>query len=357
MEDRSERTLLAGIGAVDAYGVAALDAFGAVTSWNTGASLLTGYTARDALAGRFRDLVADQPEELTPSDLQSLADSGGETGIWLRRADGSRFWSMIAAAPVHAADGTLDAFLVMFHDASALKAEALAQQAEELARSNADLEQFAYVASHDLQEPLRMVASYTQLLARRYRDRLDDDADEFIGYAVDGVTRMQALINDLLAYSRVGSRAELVEPVELEEVLAPVLERPRPAIEETGATVTHDPLPAVTGDAVQLGQLLQNLMANAIKFRGEEPPRVHVSAERGDDVWVVLGADNGIGISPEHAGAHLRHLPAAAQPGRLPGNGDRAGDLQEDRGAARRPHLGGAGAGGGSDFYFTLPEG
>jgi light-regulated signal transduction histidine kinase (bacteriophytochrome) len=178
--------------------------------------------------------------------------------------------------------------------------EALARQAEELARSNAELEQFAYVASHDLQEPLRMVASYTQLLARRYRGRLDQDADEFIGYAVDGVTRMQALINDLLAYSRVGTRGVATEPVDAEAVLRRVLSTLGPAMEEAGAALSHDPLPSVTADAVQLGQLFQNLIGNAVKFRGAEAPRVHVGAARGEGEWVFSVRDNGIGIAPEY---------------------------------------------------------
>jgi PAS domain S-box-containing protein len=156
--------------------------------------------------------------------------------------------------------------------------EALAQKAEELARSNAELQQFAYVASHDLQEPLRMVASYTQLLARRYKGRLDSDADEFIAYAVDGVTRMQELIHSLLTYSRVGTRGKDLEPTDCEAVLDRTLANLKMTIEESGADVTHDALPTVMADDVQLGQLFQNLIGNAIKFRNQEPLHVHVSA-------------------------------------------------------------------------------
>ncbi|MFL5351401.1 ATP-binding protein [Archangium sp.] len=176
----------------------------------------------------------------------------------------------------------------------------LAQRAQELARSNADLEQFAYVASHDLQEPLRMVASYVQLLSRRYKGKLDADADEFIRYAVDGATRMQALINDLLAYSRVGTRGKELVPMPLEKSLERALSHLRLAIEESGAQVKVEPLPWVKGDEPQLAQLLQNLVGNALKFRGERPPLIRVSATREDDTVTVAVEDNGIGIEPQY---------------------------------------------------------
>jgi light-regulated signal transduction histidine kinase (bacteriophytochrome) len=175
----------------------------------------------------------------------------------------------------------------------------LARYTAELARSNAELEQFAYVASHDLQEPLRMVASFTQLLARRYRGQLDKDADEFIGFAVDGATRMQSLINDLLAYSRVGTRGKPFAPTDCGAVLKMALDNLARSVEESGAVITHDPLPTVTGDEVQLTQLFQNLIANAIKFRGRETPRIHVSAEKQGPQWIFAVRDNGIGIAPE----------------------------------------------------------
>lgn len=178
----------------------------------------------------------------------------------------------------------------------------LAERMKDLARSNSELQQFAYVASHDLQEPLRMVASFTQLLGRRYKEKLDDDARDFINYAVDGATRMQTLITDLLSYSRVGTQGKPLESTRCDEVLDRVLNNSlRLAIKESGVTITRDRLPTVLADPLQLGQLFQNLIANAIKFRGKGSPSVHVSAERRGGDWEIAVRDNGIGISQEHA--------------------------------------------------------
>jgi light-regulated signal transduction histidine kinase (bacteriophytochrome) len=178
-------------------------------------------------------------------------------------------------------------------------AEDLKKAAEELARSNKELEQFAYIASHDLQEPLRMVSSYTELLARRYKDKLDTTAMEFIGYAVDGARRMSTLINDLLAYSRVNTRQKPTELVDCEEIFRSTLDNLKIVIRETKASVTADALPTVMGDPTQLQQLFQNLVGNAIKFHGEDSPRVRVSASRRAGVWLFSVKDNGIGIAQE----------------------------------------------------------
>ena len=177
----------------------------------------------------------------------------------------------------------------------------LRANAEDLERSNSELEQFAYVASHDLQEPLRMVASYCQLLQRRYQDQLDEDANEFIGFAVDGANRMQRLINDLLAYSRVGTRGKPLEPTDLNQVFEQTLLNLRVAVEESGAKVTADPLPTLPVDPTQFAQLFQNLIGNAIKFRAESAPEVHVGARQADGNWVFSVSDNGIGIDPQYA--------------------------------------------------------
>ncbi len=175
----------------------------------------------------------------------------------------------------------------------------LAVKAEELARSNADLEQFAYIASHDLQEPLRMVAAYTQLIAERYRGKLDDKADKYIAYACEGALRMQTLIQDLLAYSRVGRQGAKLVPVSCEAAMAEVLIILGPAIRESGAIVTCSPLPTVLTEASQMTQVFQNFVGNAIKFHGELPPKISVRAERAGDDWLFSVSDNGIGIPPE----------------------------------------------------------
>lgn len=174
------------------------------------------------------------------------------------------------------------------------------QAEEELRRSNADLEQFAYVASHDLQEPLRMVASYVQLLAKRYQGKLDADANEFIGYALDGAMRMQRLISDLLAYARVGTRGTPHVPTDPAEALAHALASLEVTIAESGATVTHDPMPLVLADPRQLEMMLLNLVGNGIKFHGPTPPRVHVSAKRTPEGIHFTVRDNGIGIDPKY---------------------------------------------------------
>lgn len=177
----------------------------------------------------------------------------------------------------------------------------VAQRTLQLEQSNRQLEQFAYVASHDLQEPLRMVSGYLQLIDRRYRDQLDTDGREFMQFAVDGASRMQQLIRDLLSYSRIETKGRPFALVDLAATLAQTLTNLQVLIDESQAVITHDPLPALMGDTTQLGQLLQNLLANAIKFRGKAPPRIHLRVEPADDEWRFAVQDNGIGFEPQYA--------------------------------------------------------
>ena len=229
----------------------------------------------------------------------------------IRRPDRDRrpVWASITGEPVFDAEGRFRGYRGVGRDITERKGaeaalreahDSLERKAQELARSNGELEQFAYVASHDLQEPLRMVASYTQLMARRYGDRLDGDAKDFMGFVVDGASRMKQLIEDLLTFSRVGTRGEDFRPVECEAALRKALANLRFAIDQSGATITHDPLPVACADHSQLVQLFQNLIGNAIKFRGEKRPRVHVGVEQRSDGWVFAVRDNGIGVEPQY---------------------------------------------------------
>ncbi|HEX9445544.1 MAG TPA: GAF domain-containing protein, partial [Candidatus Binatia bacterium] len=232
----------------------------------------------------------------------------------------------------------------------------LSKNADELARSNTELQHFAYIASHDLQEPLRMVASYVQLLARRYRGRLGADADEFIGFAVDGATRMQALINALLSYSRVGTQGSAFAPTECEAVLDGALAGLKAAIQESGATVTRAALPAVMGDAAQLGQLFQNLIGNAIKFHNHNAPEVHVAAEPHGQEWRFSVRDNGIGLDAQYAERVFVMFQRLHAKGEYPGTGIGLAVCKKivERHGGRiwvesEP-------GRGATFYFTLPQ-
>ena len=180
------------------------------------------------------------------------------------------------------------------------KIQELAKKTEDLTRSNVELEQFAYVASHDLQEPLRIVTSYAQHLEKRYKGKLDPEADEFIEFIVDGTRRMEGLIKGLLAFSRVGTRGKPFELLETEAVLKVVLQNLRLAIEDNKGRVTHDTLPAIVADETQIMELFQNLIANGLKFHGEDSPIVHISARREEKGWTFSFKDNGIGIDPQH---------------------------------------------------------
>jgi PAS domain S-box-containing protein len=219
-----------------------------------------------------------------------------------RAQDGRELTCIINAGPFLDSEGNLIGIVESFMDISERKRDeiALAEFAGELSRSNAELQQFAYVASHDLQEPLRMVASYVQLLAKRYGGKLDADADEFIHFAVDGANRMKALIQDLLQYSRVNTKGKEFEATDCEEVLERELANLQLTIADSGATITHDSLPILVADGLQLGQLFQNLIGNAIKFHGDEPPQIHISVTKIDAGHHFSVKDNGIGIDPQY---------------------------------------------------------
>jgi light-regulated signal transduction histidine kinase (bacteriophytochrome) len=202
-----------------------------------------------------------------------------------------------------------------------LAESALSRHAEELKRSNAELEKFAYVASHDLQEPLRMIGGFAELIKKRYYDKLDADAREFIDYVVDGAARMRQLVDDLLVFSRVGTRGGDFVETPLQDGLDNALKNLRMAIGESGARITHDTLPQVVADRAQLVQLFQNLVGNAIKFRGTDAPCIHVGAEAHDHEWIVMVRDNGIGMEPQYADRVFEIFQRLHSVGQYPGTG------------------------------------
>jgi PAS domain S-box-containing protein len=260
---------------------------------------LVGQQVKNIIPEGFAErLIADG----TRSATEALAQQIG-TGIELngRRRDGTEFPIEIMLSPLESAEGILVTAAIRDITERKKSEEHLVKTVGELKRSNDELQQFAYVSSHDLQEPLRMVTSYTQLLAGRYKGRLDSDADEFIAFAVDGCNRMQGLIKDLLAYSRAGTNGKALHEVSAENALKEALANLRATIDQSGAVVTHDALPAIRTDETQLTQVFQNLVGNAIKYHGAEVPQVHVSATKnGGNEWTFSVRDNGLGIDPQY---------------------------------------------------------
>jgi PAS domain S-box-containing protein len=262
-------------------------------------TVITGYAAEE-LVGRHVEMLLparhrDNHVELRRGFLAhpQARRMGAGRDLRARRKDGVEIPVEVGLNPIEREDGT-------FVLASIIDITERKQIEDDLRRSNEELERFAYVASHDLQEPLRMVGSYVQLLAVRYQSRLDQDADEFIGFALDGAVRAQQLIQELLAYSRVGTHGGALLSVDMNAVLKRALDSLRLAIDEAGATVTADPLPVVTGDAAQLERVFLNLIGNALKFRRADGPAVHVSVAQRDADWVFAVRDNGIGIEPQY---------------------------------------------------------
>jgi PAS domain S-box-containing protein len=288
-------------------GIVSADEQGVIRYWNPGAERMFGRTEHEALGQSLTILMPERfrsahqngmSRYLETRDARMVGRTVETTG---ERADGTEFPLEISLSSWQTSKGTFFSAILRDITARRRSEEALKQQAEELARSNHELEQFAYVASHDLQEPLRMVSNYTQLLGRRYRDRLDGDAQEFIDFAVDGAKRMQALIHDLLQYARVGTRGKEFKPTPANRVVEDALANLAGAIDESGAEIRVEALPTVSCDSTQLTQVFQNLIGNALKFRRQDSkPIVQISARLDPTGWRFIVADNGIGIEPKY---------------------------------------------------------
>jgi PAS domain S-box-containing protein len=280
---------------------------GEIVLLNVQAEKQFGYRRDELVGQKVKNIIPEGfAERLIADGTRTAAEAVAQqigTGIELkgRRKYGSEFPIEIMLSPLESPEGILVTAAIRDITERKKSEQHLVETVGELKRSNDELQQFAYVASHDLQEPLRMVASYTQLLAKRYKGRLDSEADEFIAYAVDGSTRMQGLIQDLLAYSRSGTNEKALREISTEKALKDALSNLRATIQESDALVTHDSLPAVTSDDTQLVQVFQNLVGNAIKYRSAEVPHVHVSATKnGGKDWIFSVRDNGLGIDPQY---------------------------------------------------------
>ena len=321
-----------------------------------------GATPDDCVGKTDFDFFAREHAEKAFADEQEIIRTGqpviAKVERILRR-DGRRGWVSTTKLPWRDASGQIIGTFGLTRDITALKEaeEKLLEERNLLARSNAELEQFAYVASHDLQEPLRAVASCVQLLKKRYEGKLDARAEEFISHAVDGTKRMQALITDLLAYSRVGTHAHPFETVSCDEVLDDALANLTIAIQESNTVIKRDPLPTLQADATQLGQIFQNLIGNAIKFRAEgRPPVIAITAKREKSEWLFSVADNGIGIEPQYFERVFRVFQRLHTRARYPGTGIGLAIVKKiiERHGGRvwiesRPEEG-------TTFFFTLPE-
>jgi len=312
------------------YAIFMLDPDGYIVSWNAGAERIHGYRTEEIIGGhlsRFYPLEDDQRDSAqlgrVEAALKAAAAEGRfEAEAWRMRKDGSRFWASVVLTALRDQDGRLLGFVKVtrditdrkkadeeIHELNASLERRVAERTEELVasneallQSNEDLNQFAYAASHDLQEPLRMVALFSQMLHSAYAGRLDPEADQYISYVVNGAQRMEQLLKDLLEYSQVGSKSEgPAQPLDCGKIMEKVLLNLQVSIEQNGASVTWSDLPTVPAHEVRMVQLLQNLVGNAIKYRGKEPPRIHVSAHRRHTGWMFSVQDNGIGIGPEYA--------------------------------------------------------
>lgn len=277
---------------------------GTITTWNPAAERIFGYSAEEVIG---QPLLILFPPDREDEEREILARiSRGEYVRHFetdrRTKDGTLIDVSVSISPIRDKVGRIVGASSINRDISLQKAmeKEAKLRAAELARSNAELERFAYVASHDLKEPLRAVAGCVRLLKKRYSRKLDERADEFIEHAVQGSQRMQELIDNLLEYARVGKDAPPFTDVDCAEVLEGVLDRMSVVLDEANASVEHEALPTVHGNSTQLGQLFQNLIGNALKFRSDRPPMIRISASADGDKWVFAVSDNGIGIEPQY---------------------------------------------------------
>ncbi|MEP6517466.1 PAS domain-containing sensor histidine kinase [Microcoleus vaginatus] len=285
-------------------GIWVIDRNSLTTYVNHAMARMLGYSELEMFGRSIFDFMDEREKPQAIENVERRKQGIGEQHEFkFKSKDGKDIWTDMSTSPVMDSQGNLLSCCALVYNITSRKEaeQQMLQLTEDLKRSNEELEQFAYVASHDLQEPLRAVTSYTQLLAQRYQGNLDDRADKYINYIVDGATRMQQLINDLLAYSRLGTRGQEFEPADCNAAVQQSLCNLQIAIAETKAVITCDAMPTVMADEFQLVQLFQNLLANSIKFCRQDIPLIHIAARRQESEWVFSVRDNGIGIDPQYA--------------------------------------------------------
>ncbi|MES2285841.1 MAG: ATP-binding protein [Bacteroidota bacterium] len=300
----SERQLQLMVSNIMGYAIFMIDTAGHIISWNQGAVNINGYLEEEIIGKHISIFYTNEDiEQQKPEHNLKIAKENGrcESQGWRIKKDGYKYWADSIFTAIYNESGVLEGFAKITHDISDRKKaeDELKQKTLELLRSNQELEQFAYVASHDLQEPLRMVTSYLQLIEKRYKDKLDQDGTDFIGFAVDGSSRMRVLIQSLLEYSRV-NRIKPFEPINVNDLLNEVIQNLGDAIKEQKATVLFGAMPIIYGDFVLIGQLFQNLIENAIKFKGNNDPEVLISAKKENNEYLFSVKDNGIGMKKEY---------------------------------------------------------
>jgi len=305
---------------VSEYAMFMLDPQGHLLSWNAGVERLLGWSEEEWLGQHARMIFtpAEKAMEVCESEMRKALENGSATDIrWHRRKDGSEFFANGFMNVIYDDAGAVIGFVKILSDETARK-----QLQDSLSESNAALEQFAYVASHDLQEPLRTMSSFAQLLTKKYDGKLDSEADKYLAFIVDASQRMSDLVRDLLEYARAATEEERPSSVALDEDLEAALTHLTQAVEESGASITHDPMPTIQVDRGQMVRLFQNLIGNALKYRkSNQPPKIHVTAEQTGSEWVITVEDNGIGFDPEYASTIFMPFKRLHQVGEYPGSG------------------------------------
>ena len=346
-------------------GIFGLDIHGEHTFVNPAAAQMLGYAVNELIGRHSHTLWHYKKSDGSPYPIEECPIYAAYKDGKVHHRDDEVFWRKdstcfpvtYTSTPI-IEDGKIVGAVVTFRDITETKQaeEKLKKLSDELARSNADLQQFAYTASHDLQEPIMVVAGFVNLLAKRYKGKLDEKADEFIQHAIDGTKRMQVLIRDLLDYSRVESTGKRFKPTDCLSVLDKAVFNLQIAIKESGAIITHDDLPTVMADSSQLIRLFQNLISNATKFRGKEAPKIHISAEQKEDEWIFSVKDNGIGVDPRFSDQIFVMFQRLHAKKEYPGTGIGLATCKKiiERHGGRIWVE--SEQGKGSTFYFTIPE-